>query len=287
MRDMVLSSLCFAVMAAVAKIVGERVPMQQIVLVRGILCALLTFWWLSSAGVSWRGQRPGILVLRGALGYAALSCYFWSVHHLPLAEAILIQQTHPVFAAALAWLFLREPPGRRFAPALALAIAGVAILVQPGGAGSFVGGWGVLVALSGAVLSAGAYVAVRDASRTEHPMALVFWFPAVSVVLAVPGTAAAGPVWPSGGEWIGLVFVALAGQLGQVFLTRGLYRVPAGRATLANPLTTLFGAFLGWAVFGERFGWPTLAGGLLLVAAVLLAGAPGAKAARSETLSTG
>jgi len=40
-------------------------------------------------------------------------------------------------------------------------------------------------------------------------------------------------------------------------------------------------------VFGERLGWPTLAGGLLLVAAVLLAGAPGAKAARSETLSTG
>lgn len=287
MRDMLLSSLCFAAMAAVAKLVGERVPMQQIVLVRGVLCALLTFWWLRAAGVSWRGQRPGILVLRGALGYAALSCYFWSVHHLPLAEAILIQQTHPVFAAALAWLVLREPAGRRFAPALTLALAGVALLVQPGPAESFVGGWGVLVALSGAILSAGAYVAVRDASRTEHPMALVFWFPAVSVVLALPGTAVAGPVWPTAAEWVGLVFVALAGQLGQVFLTRGLYRVPAGRATLANPLTTLFGAFLGWAVFDERLGWTTLAGGLLLVAAVLLAGTRGDRPGRGETLSPG
>lgn len=287
MRDMVLSSLFFAVMAAAAKIVGERVPMQQIVLVRGVLCALVTLWWLSAAGVSWRGRRPGILLLRGALGYAALSCYFWSVHHLPLAEAILIQQTHPVFAAAFAWLFLREPPGRRFAPALALAIAGIAVLVQPGAAGSFVGGWGVLIAFSGALLSAGAYVAVRDASRTEHPMALVFWFPAVSAVLALPGTVAAGPVWPSGAEWLGLGFIALAGQLGQVFLTRGLYRVPAGRATLANPLTTVFGAFLGWGVFGERIGWPTLAGGVLLVAAVLLAGSPGGKSAGGETLTTG
>lgn len=282
---MVLSSVFFAVMAAAAKLVGERVPMQQIVLVRGVLCALLTFWWLASAGVPWRGRRPGILLLRGALGYAALSCYFWSVHHLPLAEAILIQQVHPVFAAALAWLFLSEPPGRRFAPALALAIAGVAVLVQPGREGGFVGGWGVLIALSGAILSAGAYVAVRDASRTEHPMALVFWFPAVSVVLALPGTAAAGPVWPTGAEWLGLVFVALAGQLGQVFLTRGLYRVPAGRATLANPLTTLFGAFLGWAVFDERLGWPTAAGGLLLVAAVLLAGS--GRSDPEEPLSVG
>ncbi len=287
MRDMVLSSVFFAVMAAAAKLVGQRVPMQQIVLVRGVLCALLTFWWLASAGVPWRGTRPGILLLRGALGYAALSCYFWSVHHLPLAEAILIQQTHPVFAAALAWLFLREPPGRRFAPALALAIAGVLVLVQPGGETAFVAGWGVLVALSGAILSAGAYVAVRDASRTEHPMALVFWFPAVSAVLAVPGTAAAGPVWPTGAEWLGLIFVALAGQLGQVFLTRGLYRVPAGRATLANPLTTFFGAFLGWAVFDERLGWSTAAGGLLLVAAVLLAGAPGGKPVREQTLTSG
>lgn len=287
MRDMVLSSVFFAVMAAAAKLVGERVPMQQIVLVRGVLCAILTFWWLASAGVPWRGRRPGILLLRGALGYAALSCYFWSVHHLPLAEAILIQQVHPVFAAALAWLFLREPPGRRFAPALALAIAGVAVLVQPGRDGGFVGGWGVLIALSGAILSAGAYVAVRDASRTEHPMALVFWFPAVSAVLAVPGTVAAGPVWPSGAEWIGLAFVALAGQLGQVFLTRGLYRVPAGRATLANPLTTLFGAFLGWAVFDERLGWSTVAGGMLLVAAVLLAGSGSGSPDPEEPLSIG
>jgi drug/metabolite transporter (DMT)-like permease len=61
-------------------------------------------------------------------------------------------------------------------------------------------------------------------------------------------------------------------QLGQLFLTRGLARVPAGRATLANPLTIAFGAILGWLAFSEPIGMWTLAGGAAIVAAVLLAG---------------
>lgn len=273
-REMLLASLFFAVMAAAAKHVGERVPMQQIVLVRGVLCALLTWWWLARIGVDWRGRRRWLLLLRGALGYSALSCYFWSVHHLPLAEAVLIQQTHPIFAAALAFLFLGEPPGRNYLPALGLAALGVLVLVQPAAGAGFVVGPGLVVAFGGAILSAAAYVAVRHASRTEHPVAIILWFPAVSALLAVPGTVASGPVWPGPGDWSWLVFVALAGQLGQVFLTRGLYRVPAGRATLANPMTTVFGALLGRVAFGERIGWNTLAAAVLLIAAVFLARPP-------------
>ncbi len=270
-RDMLLSSLFFAVMAAAAKYVGARVPMQEIVLVRGVLCALMTWWWLARIGVDWRGRRRWLLVLRGALGYSALSCYFWSVHHLPLAEAVLIQQTHPIFAAALAYLFLGEPPGRNYLPALGLAALGVLVLVVPASEGGFVGGLGLLVAFGGALFSAAAYVAVRDAARTEHPVAIILWFPAVSALLAVPGTVASGAVWPRSFDWFWLVFVAVAGQLGQVFLTRGLYRVPAGRATLANPMTTVFGALLGRVAFGERIGWNTLAAAILLIGAVFLA----------------
>ncbi|MCL4806592.1 MAG: DMT family transporter [Thermoanaerobaculia bacterium] len=74
--------------------------------------------------------------------------------------------------------------------------------------------------------------------------------------------------------------MAAAGQLGQLFLTRGLARVPAGRATLANPLTIAFGAVLGWIAFGEPLTLATLAGGAAIVAAVLLAG--GGRASRRE-----
>lgn len=270
---MALSAFFFAVMAAGAKLLGGRVGPQEVILVRGVLNAAFMLWLLRRRGLSWRPGRPLLLVLRGALGHFALSCYFWSVARQPLATAVLLQQVHPVFTAVLAAWFLAEKPGKRFVPAFLLAASGVAMLVPRGTA--FAGPQGlapILVGLLGAFLSAAAYVTVRDASRTEHEETIVLWFPLTSVPLAAAGTLLEGPVLPTPADWAWLVFIAAAGQLGQLFLTRGLARVPAGRATLANPLTIAFGAVLGWLAFGEPLGLATLAGGTAIVAAVLLAG---------------
>jgi drug/metabolite transporter (DMT)-like permease len=272
---MALSAFFFAVMAAGAKLLGGRIPPQEVILVRGVLNALFMLWLLGRRGISWRPRRPGLLVLRGALGHFALSCYFWSVAHQPLAKAVLLQQVHPVFTAVLAAWFLKEKPGKRFVPAFLLAASGVALLVPwgapaPGSAAAPLAP--VVVGLLGAVLSAAAYVTVRDASRTEHEETIVLWFPLTSIPLAAVGTLVEGPAPPTPVEWGWLVFIAAAGQLGQLFLTRGLARVPAGRATLANPLTIAFGVVLGWVAFGEPVGPAMLVGGAAIVAAVLLAG---------------
>lgn len=281
---MALSAFFFAVMAAGAKLLGGRVPPQEVILVRGVLNALFMLWLLRHRGLSWKPKRPGLLVLRGALGHFALSCYFWSVASQPLATAVLLQQVHPVFTAVLAAWFLKEKPGKRFVPAFLLAASGVAMLVPWSAAGELSPPQALaplLVGLTGAVLSAAAYVTVRDASRTEHEETIVLWFPLTSVPLALTGTLVEGPVVPTPADWGWLVFIAAAGQLGQLFLTRGLARVPAGRATLANPLTIAFGAVLGWIAFGEPLTLATLAGGAAIVAAVLLAG--GGRASRRET----
>ena len=278
---MALSAFFFAVMAAGAKLLGGRVPPQEVILVRGVLNALFMLWLLRRRGLSWRPRRPGLLVLRGALGHFALSCYFWSVARQPLATAVLLQQVHPVFTAVLAAWFLSEKPGKRFVPAFLLAASGVALLVpRSGGTGGPAPALApILVGLLGALLSAAAYVTVRDASRTEHEETIVLWFPLTSVPLAAIGTAFEGPVLPTAWDWGWLLFIAAAGQLGQLFLTRGLARVPAGRATLANPLTIVFGALLGWLAFGEPVGLATFAGGAAIVAAVLLAGGGRSRAA--------
>lgn len=271
---MALSAFFFAVMAAGAKLLGGRIAPQEVILVRGVLNVAFMLWLLRRRGLSWKPKRTGLLLLRGALGHFALSCYFWSVARQPLATAVLLQQVHPVFTAVLAAWFLKEKPGKRFVPAFLLAASGVALLVPWGGASSAVPRSlaPLLVGLCGALLSAAAYVTVRDASRTEHEETIVLWFPLTSVPLATIGTLLEGPTVPTSGDWVWLVFIAAAGQLGQLFLTRGLARVPAGRATLANPLTIVFGAVLGWIAFGEPVGVATLAGGAAIVAAVLLAG---------------
>ncbi len=283
---MALSAFFFAVMAAIAKLLGKRISAQEVIFVRGVLNVAFMAWWLRRLRLPWRGNQTWLLVLRGALGYTALSCYFWSVSRQPLATAVLLQQVHPVFTAILAVWFLRERPGPRFAPAFLLAAVGVWLVAPHPASGGTAPGTPsdllpLLVGLLGAILAAGAYVTVRHASRTEREETIVLWFPLTSVPLAAVGTWVAGPVWPAPVEWLWLLLVAAAGQVGQFLLTRGLTRVPAGRATLANPLTIVFGALLGWIAFSEPLGGREILGGAAIVAAVLLAGS-GKKAAAVE-----
>lgn len=90
---------------------------------------------------------------------------------------------------------------------------------------------------------------------------------------------------PQRWDWAWLVLSSAFTSLGRSFWW-GLARVPAGRATLANPLVTAFGALLGWALFRESLTLPTLAGGVLLIGAVLLArqGSPRTNRKRKTSL---
>lgn len=274
MTFMVLSALSFAVMAAFARLCSAHLPVQEVVLARSLVATLLTLPLLAGParrGVRVLGRRPLLLALRGVTGFVALSCYFASLAHLPFAEAVLLAQTNPVFTVLFAWLFLRESPGARFGPAFALVLAGVLCVVPPDFAAPAANRWAA-VGLCGALLAGAAYTEVRALSRTEHPVTIVLWFQLVSVVLAIPGTLATGFVVPRGIDWAFIAGVGLAGQLGQIFLTLGLSRTPAGRATLANPLVVLFGALCGALLFGESLGPWALVGGVLIVAGLLIVG---------------
>jgi len=274
MREMALSAFFFAAMAAFAKLLGTRVPTQEVILVRSVLNVLFTIGLMRHRGIPLRPNRTWLLLQRGALGYVALSCYFWSVANQPLATAILLHQTHPVFTALLALWFLSERPGPRFLPAFLLTAVGV-WTIAPAAAGAGPGAGGLLPLLAGlaaSVLAGAAYVTVRHASRTEAQEAIVLWLPLTAIPLSLAGTLVAGPVLPSPRDTAWLLGVAVSAQLGQIYITRGLALVPAGRATLANPLTIAFGVLLGWLVFGEPVGWRTAAGGAAIAAAVLLAG---------------
>ena len=107
LRYMAQSALAFSVMSALVKQAGTRLPSQGIVFVRSLVSLAL----LRHAGVSLWGQRRGLRFLRGLRGYAALSCVFFAVTHLPLAEATRIQYLQIAFAAVWGWLLFAERPG--------------------------------------------------------------------------------------------------------------------------------------------------------------------------------
>ncbi len=268
-----LSALAFSTMTVFVKWAGARLPSQEIVLARALVSLVLSYALLRRAGTASLGRRRGLLLLRGVFGFAGLSCVFYAVTRLPLAEATVIQYMHPVFTAGLAALFLGERVGRSLALSIALSLVGVALVTRPAflfGGAAGLEPLAVTVALGGAAFSACAYVTVRKLAATEDPLVIVLYFPLVTVPATLP-TVLPDLVWPTGPEWLALLGVGVFAQLGQVWLTKGMRHEPAGRATALAYLQVVFAAGWGAAVFGEVPDALTVVGGLLVLGGTALA----------------
>ncbi|MEZ7978861.1 MAG: DMT family transporter [Myxococcota bacterium] len=266
---MMLSALAFSVMTVLVKLAGERLPSQELVVARAIVSLVLSWSLLRRAGVSPWGHDKRWLWIRGALGFAGLSCVYGAVTHLPLAEATILQYLYPAITALLAGVFLGEAISRRIIAATAASLAGVLLVARPtllfDGVAPPLDPFWVGVAMCGAACSAAAYVVVRKLSQSgEDPLVIVFYFPLITIPLALP-TMLPNFVWPEGTEWLLLLGIGVATQIGQVSLTRGLAVLPAAQGTAFSYLQVAFAIIWGAVVFGEIPDALALAGGALVV----------------------
>jgi drug/metabolite transporter (DMT)-like permease len=156
--------------------------------------------------------------------------------------------------------------------AIALGWTGVVLVAQPAGllqGAAALPPLAVLIALAGALFTSLAYVSVRSLGNSEHPLVIVFYFPLVALPLTLP-LVALDPVLPTASELLWLVGVGVFTQVGQVYLTRGLTALPAAQATAISYVQVAFAGLWGWLVFGESVdGW-TVAGAVLVLAAMLV-----------------
>ncbi len=252
-RYMAAAAFFFSIMSLLVKATGRRLPPQEMVLARSVVGVLLSWHWLRARAISPWGHRRGLLVVRGVVGFGALSAFFYALTRLPLADATVIQYTNPVFTAILAALFLSETLRARDAGLILLSLAGVVLMTRPDFLFGHTGRLdpvAVAVALTGAVLSAGAYVTVRRLGRSEDPVVIVFWFALVATAGSIPFTAASG-LMPTPAEWSALLAIGVVTQLGQVSLTRGLREERAGRAMAVAYMQIVFAAVWGVLFFRE------------------------------------
>ncbi len=275
-----VAALGFSLMSLFARLVGPRVPSAEIVLVRSLLTLAITRALLQRSGLTdWRGTDRKMLVARGLVGFCALSCFFYAVTHMPLAEATVIHFTNPIFTALLAPIFLGERATGRLWLAVGMGFLGMILITRP--AVLFAGGrfgvmasdlppMAVLAGLAAALMSSGAYIMLRRLTAKEHELVIVLYVSMVAIPLSLI-TAAPVWVWPGAWDWLLLAAVAVAGQTGQVYITRGLKHVKAAPAGTILYLQIVFATFWGLLVLGE---WPdawTVVGALLVLGGSALA----------------
>ncbi len=280
---MLLATLLFAVMAVFVKLSTRELPPAHAILARSAVGLALSYGMLRAARLGWRGTRPGLLFLRGALGTAALFCNFHALTLMPLGDATVIFQTHPIFTTLLAGLVLREPVPLRTLAGCLVALGGVAAVASGGEADPATANslLGVGFALLASVLSAGAYVSVRALGASHPPIVIVFWFALVATPVSVPAVIAE-PIAPSAVGWLLLLGIGASVQAAQMLMTRAYRREPAARVAAVGYVQVVWGFALGALFLGESVTPFSAIGAALVVVGALIA--TGRAKGRSGTL---
>lgn len=267
-RYMIGSALGFSLMSLFVKLAGERLPSQELVVARSVVALVLAWFFLRRKRINPWGTQRRMLVFRGLLGFCGLSCFYYALTQMPLAEATVIQYMHPVFTALLALLFLRERIGGVLIASLVLGFSGVVLVAKPeflfGGSEHAIPPVVAGIALLGSLFSAAAYTVIRRLSAKEDPLVIIFYFPLIAVPLSIPPLIPVA-LWPTPIEWALLLAIGVTTFVGQVCLTRGLRLLPAGRATSISTTQILFAAVLGILFFGESPDLLSIAGGALIL----------------------
>ncbi|MEB3298986.1 MAG: DMT family transporter [Candidatus Sericytochromatia bacterium] len=267
---MLAAALAFAVMAAAGKQAGHDMPILAVAFWRSFGSFILLLPFAVVGRTAWRIADKKGLLLRALSGTAAMGCYFWTLAHLPLAEALLWSHSSPVFTTLIAWWQLGERPRRRTLMGLALALAGIWGLLRPdlGTVGS-----ASLVGLAGGGFAGLAYTQVR-ALRHEPTWGVVLGFMGVASLLLAPAAAHTAFRGVPGSTWAWLVVAAVSATIAQGLMTAGYRRAPAGPASVAQMTAVLHAAWLGSCGFGESLVPGRWSAALALLVGCLLAAWP-------------
>lgn len=261
------------------------VPPWAVTFYVGVVGAALSAGlWLARGGSPrelWPRRHRGLVAALGVLFAANSVTFFLAYERTTVANAILTHYTAPIFVAALAPLALGERLSPRTPAAIALAAAGM-VLLLPGGELAFEGrnAQGLLLGTASGAAYALLILLARHLGPRVPPLLLIFYQNAAVVALLLPWAVSLGP--PADLSilgWLALVGTVHGTGAGLLYLS-GIRSVTAQTAAVLGYLEPLGAVLLAAAFLGERPApWGLAAGCLILAGGALVALGPQAEPA--------
>jgi drug/metabolite transporter (DMT)-like permease len=239
------------VMFALVKLAGEQgVHVAESLFWRQLtgLPVVIAWLWMNNDLSAIATKHPAKHAVRMILGLSAMALNFWAMTLLPLAEATTLSFATPIFATFLAALLLREQTGIYRWSAVLLGFIGILVAIQPGS--SNIAPFGAMVAISGALITAGVTIQLRRMSRTESTGAIVFWFSLCSLLpLGIAMLFFAKAHDPT--TWSYIAGLSVAGAVAQILLTSALRHAPVAAVMTMDYSALIWSILFGWFIFGN------------------------------------
>lgn len=268
---MVAASLLFAAMGVCVKLAAEAFSAAELVFYRGfvsvlILGSFIAWRRLPLATPHWREH-----FVRGLSGFVSLVAYFHAISLIPLATAVTLNYTSPLFLALLLVFRRGEKAGPLLCVALIGGFLGVVLLLRPTLTSDQ--WWGATLGLASGVVSSIAYLNVRRLGELGEPeWRTVFYFALWATLGGLPWFVAAAPLHDIDVRgWLLLLGVGGFGTAAQLCMTAAYKH---GKTLVAASLaysTVMFSSIFALLLWGETLPWLAWCGIVLIVASGIAA----------------
>jgi drug/metabolite transporter (DMT)-like permease len=256
--------VAFATVPIAVRFITPHLPAAEAVMLRNFLAVGLMIPWALAVG--WRGLKPkrfDLHLLRGTFNGTGMILWFWGLGLIPIADAVALQYTLPLFALLLAVMFLGERVGPRRVGAMVVGFMGALIVIRPGFAEVSLA---TVAVLGSAALYAATLVVMRCQSQNDTPMTIMFWSNLFMGLIAVIPAAL---VWvtPPAEVLPWLLFLTCGGWIAHFSLTKALVTIDAKTAAPLDYLRLPIVAIAAYPLFGEFPDALTWTGAAIIAAA--------------------
>ncbi len=242
--------LFFATSDGVAKWLGQLgYGAGEIVFLRYVFGLLPVLVMLRRSGLgALRTRRPGLHLLRALLIGSALMLFFSGLKVLPLAEAIGIAFTAPLFITALAGPVLGEKVGPRRWAAVLVGFLGALIILRPGTAAFQPT---ALLIVGSALCFSCAMLLTRRMAPSETNVAMFTYSTLGAGITALPLA-----LWdwraPALAHLWGFVFLGIVGGTAAFLVIKAYRHAPAAVVAPFDYTALIWGALIGWFLWQEE-----------------------------------
>ncbi len=272
---MLLAALGFSLMGGAAKLLKGGFGAGQLVFWRNFIGLIVLIAGFMIRPPVNKGGKLHLLIFRGMMGTTALYTLLYCILHIPLGTAMTYNLTSALFIAVFSFLLFREYHGRIVLLAVLLGFLGMLLIYKP--AMHFPWYYHMAGLLSG-ITSALAYITVNRLAGYYDSRIIVLAFigtgvlvPLLFMLIRYIGNIPPDPIffinwkWPSGIEWLYVLWLGLAALFGQYFVTKAYGADKAGIVSSIGYANIIFSVFLGMAL-GDPFpDWMSTLGILCII----------------------
>jgi drug/metabolite transporter (DMT)-like permease len=276
---MLLSSLCFAVVNLMVKTLSghqtvftdiQEYPVHELILFRSLISLVICIGIIRIKKVPFFGNNKKWLLIRGVFGVTSLTLFFFTLKHLPIAIATVVQYLSPIFTIIFAIYLQKEKVKPIQWVYFLIALLGVALIGNSKSQGEEIPIIWLVVGLSSAILSGISYNAIIKCKTTDAPITVVMYFPLIATPVMIIVSIFNGFILPVGIEWLLLLLIGIFTQFAQLFMTRAFSLDVAAKVTPIKYVGAIYAVSIGYFIFDEDISLFGVIGIVFILLGVLL-----------------